>query len=306
MEEPNTRRSYSRGSSESRSNEQSRAWIGTINNPEYRLEDCRDKIMGADKNAKFTMQFERGETGTRYIQLFVQFERRRRLDYVRRTVDERGHYERARDARASERYCRKEQSRESGPITNIQDPNSIGQGARSEIAAACKDILGGTKLNVIAREYPSSLVRYYRGFGALAERIQSGRDWKSFVFWMNGPSGCGKARTARELGAQMVSTGWTTYEKTGSSRWWDGYEGNEIVVWDELCRDYPIEHLLLVLDRYSCKLETKGGHVNFIPRLIIITTNQSPHATYHNISEEHLKALMRRLNGVLELTGDMY
>ena len=195
------------------------------------------------------MQFERGENGTRHIQLFVQFERRRRLDYVRKTIHERGHYERARDAKASERNCRKESTRESGPLTNIENPNIIGQGARSEISAACQDTLGGAKLNIIAREYSSSFVRYHRGFEALIERIHPGRDWKSFVLWMYGPSGCGTSRTARELGTQMASIGWSTYENTGSSRWCDGYEADEIVVCDELSRDYPIEQLLIVLDR---------------------------------------------------------
>ena len=86
---------------------------------------------------------------------------------------------------------------------------------------------------------------------------------------MCGEAGIGKSRIARQIQEQSRSHAWSCYCKSGSTKWFDGYSGDELVIWDEFDKEFPFTLLLQVLDRYELKMETKGGYVNFNPKLII-------------------------------------
>lgn len=78
------------------------------------------------------------------------------------------------------------------------------------------------------------------------------------------------------------------------SQWWDGYEGQPVVVLDDYYAWLPWDTLLRICDRYPLLVETKGGQANFVPKTVIITSNTMPHMWY----KEHApnwKALERRV-----------
>ena len=130
--------------------------------------------------------------------------------------------------------------------------------------------------------------------------------FKSTVLWLSGETGIGKSRIARQIQEATRSHAWSCYSKSGSNKWFDGYSGDELVIWDELNKDFPFTLLLQILDRYELRVETKGGYKNFNPKLIIITTNYSPEEIYCETDEKHMNALKRRINHYIQFTGPIY
>ncbi|CAH1239158.1 Hypp5736 [Branchiostoma lanceolatum] len=82
--------------------------------------------------------------------------------------------------------------------------------------------------------------------------------------------GVGKSSLVRENTHPDPSR--TYYATTG--KWFDGYEDQETVVMDDFYGDVPIKMLQNILDRYPCRVETKGVTREFNPRTIRITSNR--------------------------------
>lgn len=71
-------------------------------------------------------------------------------------------------------------------------------------------------------------------------------------------------------------------EKTG---WWDGYEGQQVVIIDEFYGWLGYDFILRLTDRYPLLVETKGGTVQFVSRVVIFTSNSHPRDWYPNIRD---------------------
>lgn len=84
----------------------------------------------------------------------------------------------------------------------------------------------------------------------------------------------------------------------GGSLWFDGYMGQEVAVFDDFrpwwCR---FDYLLRLLDRYPMQVPVKGGFVNWIPEIIIITTQKSIRDTFTGEyrTDEDIRQLERRV-----------
>lgn len=107
------------------------------------------------------------------------------------------------------------------------------------------------------------------------------------VFW--GKTGTGKSRRAWE------EAGWDAYPKIPSTKFWDGYNGQDHVVIDEFTGQIGIEHLLRWCDRYPVSVETKGSATVFRAKKIWITSNIDPRDWYPQAPESQKEALLRRL-----------
>lgn len=285
---------------------QSRHWLVTNNNPEWTLAKTAEHLQRS--GVKYTMQMEKGQSGTRHLQAYLLFRTKRRLGYVKSLLGDRIHAEVARHPAQAELYCRKEETRIEGPKTNFteEEKASIGQGKRSEIAEACNLIIAGTPIKEVALQFPTSYVRYHGGFHRLDQMLRVGRVSAPTVLWLYGPTGTGKSRLARDLCSQYSEHADSLFTKCGSSKWFCGYDRQQCVIWDEFDDNFQLEVLLQLLDRYPVKLECKGGYVNFTAELIIITTNLSPFEHYMQKKECQIKALLRRINLILQIEGPIY
>jgi hypothetical protein len=87
--------------------------------------------------------------------------------------------------------------------------------------------------------------------------------------WLWGESGSGKSWDARHK-----YSGGTFYIKA-QNIWWDGYNGEETVILDDLDETHPGHNLKIWMDMYSNKGQTKGGHVNLTYKRFIVTSNYS-------------------------------
>ncbi len=87
--------------------------------------------------------------------------------------------------------------------------------------------------------------------------------------WLWGASGTGKSHDARH----KYATG-TIYHKP-QSKWFDGYNGEETIILDDLDEAFLGHYLKIWLDHYSCTGEVKGGTIPLQHKRFIVTSNKS-------------------------------
>nr|WQA30145.1 MAG: rep protein [Cressdnaviricota sp.] len=109
-------------------------------------------------------------------------------------------------------------------------------------------------------------------------------DLKEKNIWVWGPPGTGKSRWAHQLPG-------TKYMKL-SNKWWDGYNGQPIVIMEDLDLQLA-QHLKLWADRYVFTAEVKGGHRPIRPDFnLVVTSNYHPDSCFTN--PEDAAAIRRR------------
>lgn len=120
----------------------------------------------------------------------------------------------------------------------------------------------------IKENYPEFYCRYHKGLEKLA--VDKGPKWRDLdvtVLW--GPTGTGKTRQVMEKD--------NVYKIDPPYKWWDGYEGEDILLIDDYKKGAIDRGLLLnLLDGYRLRLETKGGHTWALWTQVYITTNFDP------------------------------
>lgn len=131
-------------------------------------------------------------------------------------------------------------------------------------------------------------------------------DWPQFklreVHWYYGSTGTGKTRTSWEI---IMERGYKIEDVWMSSGkidpFFNGYTGQKAVILDDFrpgfCR---FEMLLRLLDGYPVTINVKGGYVQWMAELIIITAPIPPSEMFvnHQTGEEwdNLDQLKRRIN----------
>jgi len=91
------------------------------------------------------------------------------------------------------------------------------------------------------------------------------------------------------------------YEKNG---WWDSYDQQEIVLFDDFAKDaIDFRFLLRLADRHPITVPIRGkAPVPFLSKLIFITCDRSPQKMYNLYGDKNiLKQLLRRIETIEEL-----
>lgn len=133
-------------------------------------------------------------------------------------------------------------------------------------------------------------IRHYNAISRISKDYMqpNAQEKEVWVFW--GPTGTGKSRRAWEEATLEA------YPKIPSSKFWDGYRGQENVVIDEFTGEIGITHMLRWLDRYPVTVENKGGGIPLEAKKIWITSNINPTEWYMNVPRVQVDALLRRMN----------
>jgi len=235
------------------------------------------------------------ETSRLHYQGYAEFTGKKRYSWVQNNCEgmEGAHLEVRRGTMEEARnYAMKHDTRLDGPWEwGAPKP---GQGSRSDLRAVKRALDEGRPMTYIADNFFGTFLRYQRGLKEYKRIRMPKRDWAMEVVVIIGPSGTGKTRWCRQNAGDDV------YWKD-KSKWWDDYDGQHTVVWDEFYGHCcPFTLLLQLLDRYPLKVECKGSFVEFTSRRIIFTTNQEPEQWY-NAERTHQMAwaqnpLKRRLD----------
>ena len=269
----------------------SRYWILTINNPEEEFESFEGlnlKVLVGQK--------EVGENGTEHWQLYAEFGTPVRLGGVKAIFGRRCHAEKRRGTRAQAlEYVTKEESRKDGERVGpyywgmgADDARAIISGKKRGTSVALLDVKlkldKGVHERVIADEDFGLWVRYYRAFERYRCLNTKPRNHSMSVIVIQGPTGTGKSRWAMD---EFEGAYWKQ-----RSQWWDGYSGEEVVILDEFYGWLPFDLLLRLCDRYPLLVESKGGQLQMVAKVIVITTNSIPRNWYSNC---YFDSLVRRV-----------
>ena len=89
-----------------------------------------------------------------------------------------------------------------------------------------------------------------------------------------GATGTGKSRRAFETWPDA-------YRKMTNDKWWDGYHGEETVIFDDFKgSSMRLHDFQLIVDRYPVKVETKGSTVELSATRLVFTSNKHPSEWY--------------------------
>jgi hypothetical protein len=161
-------------------------------------------------------------------------------------------------------------------------------------------IKGGAKEEDIAEKHFSKWVVYRKSFQAYASMNLPDRSWKTIVVVLWGDTGTGKTRFvhAQSSGRSLWSP--------GDYQWFDGYRGQEVVLFDDYRGEYPIQQFLKLTDRYPMSVPVKGGFCRWLPKKIYITSNVNPDAWYPDVHGRSFEAFKRRLTIVNFINKPIY
>jgi len=95
----------------------------------------------------------------------------------------------------------------------------------------------------------------------------------------------------------------------GSLKWFDGYDGQDHVLFDDFRASWcTFSHLLNLLDKYPVNVEIKGGFRMFKPKIIWITSATHPRSTYtldnSKDKDGDIAQLIRRIDCIRKFGDD--
>ncbi len=270
-----------------------RAYCLTLNNPTT-VEETRWRE--AEVHVRYLIfQEERGENGTKHYQGYVELHKPQRISGIKRIFGRRVHAEARKGTRDEAReYCRKEESRVNGPW-ELGVWNKSGQGCRSDVSALRELVKSGASDIEIVEKLPNEWFRFHRAVDKLRIQYQcrdnGERDIHNELYW--GDAGTGKSRKARDENPDAFPL---------TTKWFDGYSGQKVVIIDDFRGWIPPSTLKHILDRYAYYPEKKGGFVKAMWEKVIITSNHTirswwPGAT--TLTEADYKAIERRIETVI-------
>lgn len=235
-------------------------------------------------------QLECGDEGTLHYQGYMECTGKRSLLQVRSIPGFEGaHFEqRMGSADQAETYCTKRDTHVDGPWRHGERKEP---GKRSDLVHIKRMVDEGRPIVEIWDNHYGSMLRYHKAVKEYKRIKTPARNQLTRIFVIVGPTGVGKSRLAREM---FPNAYWKNLTK-----WWDDYDGQTDVVWDEFRGQYPFRELLRVLDSTPLLVETKGGHVQFIAHNICFTSNFLPEDWYDafNIRVDwHTSPLKRRID----------
>lgn len=241
-------------------------------------------------------------TGRKHLQAYVQFKRSVRLASVRSLFPEfKLHCEARRGSHEEAiKYCSKEETKIEGTLQEGGD-----RGRRLEkpkpLEELAEAIVEGQNINDLILANASLYIRYHSGIEALANKVVAKRDWKTELYIYYGIPGSGKSyRAWNEWKSEHPD--WQAYSLSeplnNGNVWWDGYNGQEVIIIDDFYGWIKFSELLKLADAYPYRIQNKGGSTEFLGQRIYLTSNVHWKDWYKNHFEkipEHEGALRRRI-----------
>lgn len=160
------------------------------------------------------------------------------------------------------------------------------QGQRTDILGYIETVRNGA-IEEDMMDFMGQTWGLYPGlYSRVRNLIEPKRDWlvHNVVLWSE--PGTGKTRCAKEAGCTFVEY---------NNEFFSGYDGEDIVCFDDFECEIPKGLFLRLLDRYDMSINVKYDRPrNWKPKTIYITSNTNPKEWY-NFNGTGDKAVMRRL-----------
>lgn len=277
-------------------------WCFTLNNPT--LDEESELQVTKEEISYVVYGHEKGDSGTPHLQGYLELTRKMSLKQVRTLLNvARIHLENRKGTQEQAiSYCKKE----GGDVYERGQPKSVGRPKAAAIKNKILPYVPDIKksLGEFASHPDASfhLLKHAKEFLALSESPRK-RDTKPKVSWFWGPTGTGKTLRAFK---EAEEQGLEPYVKSGSAKWFDGYDGHSFVIFDDF-RDSHIEfgYLLRLLDRYPMRVELKGSSRQWKATRIIVTSPVPPEECFKTMQAtdkyDKIAQLLRRIDEVVHV-----
>ncbi len=213
------------------------------------------------------MSSEVGDSGTPHIQGFFQMKRRVGLYRAKNALDQPRASLRLAEGNAEQNlhYITKDGRR--NPVPSWYKHWSWGtpckQGQRSDMIKLRDLLKEGRMFDDLIRDDSQAkqfgnLMRYHTGIEKASCAFVVPRTTKPKSYWFSGDSQAGKSTDA----FSMVEEGQTCYFKSGNNKWWPGYNGQDVVIWNDIRggKDVDFTFLLRLLDPEAIQVQQKFGY----------------------------------------------
>lgn len=169
------------------------------------------------------------------------------------------------------------------------------QGIREDIEDIKKRIEKGENDYHISQDHFGQYAQKHKWFAKyrglhLAEKSKKFRHLN--VKFLSGPTACGKTRYAYE---KHDINDIFKINCSDGLKWFDGYEGQSVLILDEFKNQVPLTRLLDLLDGYQCRLEYKGGMTYAQWTTVYITSNLHEEEVYPSQTKTLVEPLWRRI-----------
>jgi hypothetical protein len=136
------------------------------------------------------------------------------------------------------------------------------QGKRNDLQTMREEIEKGADIASIVQTVTS--FQALRGAELLLKYCEKPRIVQNIdVIWCYGETGSGKSHYAYQNYQNIF--------RPINEKWWEGYDGNECVLFDDIRGSIPYERLLQLCDKYPFRIETKRGSRQAMYNTIIFT-----------------------------------
>ena len=247
------------------------------------------------------MGYEFSKSGQSHIQGFIQFPNPRQFTGVARLLaptTQQGchaHVETCISIRASIEYCKK-----AGSWEEFGTAPAVTKGGGIQVSAGVsrkrkifRDLVEGAdprKLICLMPEehgYIQSISRF-----ATDDRVRS---VPARIIYIWGDTGVGKTTTTQRC---LREYGITYHKKAACDRWFDGYNYQPVIIFDEFTGSLPVHQFNIACDGDPPRLEIKGSTMVNVSTHYILLSNRSPDDQYAGVKETHIaewRAYRRRV-----------
>lgn len=273
---------------------QSRHWVLTAfpedqEHPEQWIEERKAILSDSEKIRYFIGGIETApETGTKHIQGYIELATMANKWSMKKMKtflgDNMLHLEGRRGTRQQARdYCLKE------------DKNAVqigkwikGAGARTDLEQLADSVKEGKSTEWIANEMPGQYIRYYKGIQALKNAINPPKKRDNIqCTCLYGKPGSGKTTRAIEFCEKAARENNARAYWKSMGPWWEGYDGEEIIVFDDFDGTddwYPYSKLLKLLSKAPDREDIKGSSAPMNATIFLFTSNKHPREWYQGKS----------------------
>lgn len=279
-------------------------WRFTVNDIDQSIDyttltDAPVDLYDPDHMAYMIYQVEKAPTtGNLHLQGFLVMKVKKRLTQMKK-IHATAHWLVSDYPTAAARYCEKSDTHIAGPWEWGSRPDK--RGKKSQTALAVEAIKSGMRMPEVAKEYPEAIVRSGKGLQQLSYLLNVSPSWRTVsTTWIYGETGRGKTRTAFE---SKCADGRDPYFIVLPAQWWDGYDGQDTIIFDDFYGQVKVADMLRYLDGYPLQLPVKGSFVWANWTRVFITSNEHPDNVYRvgAIPASVKLALMRRVTEIKHL-----
>lgn len=179
-------------------------------------------------------------------------------------------------------YCKKPTQldpKKKWPNVRLDGPWEEGerrvQGERGDLIEVAITCQKRKRLFEVVDEHPVPFLKFHRGIEKLhAHYHPPAKRLAPQVLFLWGATRAGKSKRAEMYWPKACPITDTV------QGWFDGYDGEPEIVFDEFDALIPLRIMLRLIDRYALRVQTKGGWVAMCATKFIFTSNRSPWSMY--------------------------